>query len=196
MEATQILSSCCRLSLGIVQPCAGCRLSRSCISRIWISRTRARPGQAAPPRGAAGAPPRPPCREGSWISRRRKLDQPKVVPIRGRDLAPPRVKVRGVLGGRLGGRSCRGSSWSSCSGNNSGRFFLRGIGKDVLLLIEDTLEVAKQTFAIGGVVRRRGLRLCCLGVGSQLRGPSPSTWSVSAAWTVTELSVSVSTAWN
>ena len=38
---------------------------------------------------------------------RRKLDQPKVVPIRGRDLAPPRVKVRGVLGGRLGGRSCR-----------------------------------------------------------------------------------------
>ena len=70
------------------------------------------------------------------------------------------------------------------------------IGKDVLLLIEDTLEVAKQTFAIGGVVRRRGLRLCCLGVGSQLRGPSPSTWSVSAAWAVTELSVSVSTAWN
>ena len=33
--------------------------------------------------------------------------------------------------------------------------------------------------------RRRGLRLCCLGVGSQLRGPSPSTWSVNAAWTVT-----------
>ena len=36
---------------------------------------------------------------------RRKLDQPKkeagsaVVPIRGRDLAPLRVKVRGVLGG-------------------------------------------------------------------------------------------------
>ena len=33
------------------------------------------------------------------------------------------------------------------------------IGKDVLLLIEDTLEVAKQTFAIGGVVRLRGLML-------------------------------------
>ena len=33
------------------------------------------------------------------------------------------------------------------------------IGKDVLLLIEDTLEVAKQTFALGGVVRLRGLML-------------------------------------
>ena len=33
------------------------------------------------------------------------------------------------------------------------------IGKEVLLLIEETLEVAKQTFAIGGVVRRRGLML-------------------------------------
>ena len=43
--------------------------------------------------------------------------------------------------------------------NNSGRFFLRGIGKGVTLLIEDTLEVAKQTFAIGGVVRLRGLML-------------------------------------
>ena len=134
----------------------------------------------APPRGAAGAPPRPPCREGSWISRRRKLDQPKVVPIRGRDLAPPRVKVRGVLGGRLGGRSCRGSSWSlkprlalkalhvhlKCETAAEEifrplalrRLNLR-IGKDVLLLIEDTLEVAKQTFAIGGVVRLRGLML-------------------------------------
>ena len=134
---------------------------------------------------------------GSWISRIRKLDQPTAVPIRGRYLAPPLVTKSEVFwGGGLGGRSCRGSSWSSCSGNNSGRFFLRGIGKDVTLLIDDTLEVAKQTFAIGGVVRRRGLRLCCLGAGSQLRGPSPSTWSVSAAWTVAELSVSVSTAWN
>ena len=64
-QCPAVTISCCRLSLGIVQPCAGCRLSRSCISRIWISRTRAGPGQAAPPRGAAGAPPRPPCREGS-----------------------------------------------------------------------------------------------------------------------------------
>ena len=65
-QCPAVTISCCRLSLGIVQPCAsGCRLSRSCVSRIWISRTRAGPGQAAPPRGAAGAPPRPPCREGS-----------------------------------------------------------------------------------------------------------------------------------
>ena len=102
MEATQILSSCCRLSLGIVQPCAGCRLSRSCISRIWISRTRAGPGQAAPPRGAAGAPPRPPCREGSWISRRRKRAGEVRCARRVRPLSPPRTRLATALAAKDG----------------------------------------------------------------------------------------------
>ena len=114
------------------------------------------------------------AKEGSWISRRRCLSE--AATSRRRASQSPRCSG----GGRLGGRSCRGSSWSlkprlalkalhvhlKCETAAEEitrplamrRLNLR-IGKDVLLLIEDTLEVAKQTFAIGGVVRLRGLML-------------------------------------
>ena len=63
---------------------------------------RARPGQAAPPRGAAGAPPRPPCREGSWISRRRKRAGEVRCARRVRPLSPPRTRLATALAAKDG----------------------------------------------------------------------------------------------
>ena len=56
----------------------------------------------APPRGAAGAPPRPPCREGSWISRRRKRAGEVRCARRVRPLSPPRTRLATALAAKDG----------------------------------------------------------------------------------------------
>ena len=111
---------------------------------------------------------------------RRKLDQPKkeagsaeggAYP-RPRPRAAARHKVRGVLGGETRRQKLPGKLLVKprlalkalhvhlkCETAAEEIFRPLRIGKEVLLLIEDTLEVAKQTFAIGGVVRLRGLML-------------------------------------